>query len=113
MTKFFMPPNIDEEVEERQWQLFNKQSNPDNADKFTNRVYAVREYSYVDHDVINKDVVGGNFPDKKIPICAIIETDDTFDIYGIAETEINGLPVTKSYLHQIQKSRYVIAEYFE
>ncbi len=112
MTKFFMPPNLDEEAEENQWRIFNKQSNPDNPDKFKKRVYAVREVS-VKLELIHRDTVGGNFPDSTIPLCAIIETDNTFDLYGIKLTDTDGVIRAKSYLHQIYKSQYVFAEYFE
>ena len=107
-----MPPNIDNEAEEKQWQTFNKLSNPNNPDKFTKRVYSLRHYS-VKLDLLYNDFVDGNFPDSTIPLCAIIETDNTFDLYGLKATEVNGLTEWKYYLHQVQKSQYVIAEYFD
>ena len=110
--EFFMPPNENKEVEENQWKNFNKLSNPDNPEKFKKRVYSVKQLN-IHLKLIYEDKVDDDFPDSTIPLCAIIETDNTFDLYGIKPIEENNKVILKHYLHQINKTKYVIAEYFD
>jgi len=112
MTKFFMFQTDDKELEEELWKDFNKKSNPQNQDKFKKRVYSISQLNSK-FELVHKDTVGGNFPGSKIPLCAIIETDSTFDLYGIKLTDTNGVLEGKHYLHQVHKSPRVLVQYFD
>lgn len=112
MTKFFMFQTDDKKLEEELWQDFNKKSNPQNPDKFKKRVCSISQLNSK-FELVHKDTVGGNFPDSPIPLCAIIETDKTFDLYGISLTDINDVNGWKYHFHQVDKSPRVLVQYFD
>lgn len=102
--KFFMPPNSDPETDEKQWNLLNKQSNPNSPDKYTNRIYSVI-FKFNKNKV--KETVDEPFSENNIPIIAIIESDTTYDIYTLRQKpsdmsyEIKKNPIHKGYAVEI------------
>jgi len=110
--KYFTPIASNDEDGEKWCNFFNEKSNQDNPDKFKKRVFSVSQMN-VKLELIHYDKIDGNFPDSKIPIVAIIETDTTFDIYGLSVREINGKDNCKYHVHSIQKSLFVVPEYFD
>ena len=110
--KFFMPIGRNEEEMKKIWGKLHKLSNPNNHDKYTQKVYSVTQVNDV-LELVYYDKVDGNFPDAKFPIVAIVETENSFDIYGAVIKEINGKEALVYPLHSIRKNSRVVPEYFE
>jgi len=110
--KFFTPITSNPEEEERLWQHFNNLSNPINPNKYKKRVFSVKEMNSK-LERVSYDKIDGNFPDSTIPLCFIIETDTTFDLYGIKLEIINNEEKYRDCVHKIRKTNRVIPEYFD
>ena len=110
--KFFMPIGRSQKEMKEIWESLNKLSNKGNPNRFKNKVFSISQVNSK-LEPVYYDKIDGNFPDRKFPIVAIIETETSFDIYGAYTKEINDKQTLQFPVHSVRKGLKVIPQYFD